>query len=416
MNLCSHPEVSLLNPYELIRKYRCDACAEVMMCSCEEDFGRKFLSHQLDQGVELQTQQRIPVTLGFQEAVCRECRGLQPEAYPSAEQFGRTTKIQRYYWREIFFETVRRVQGIIDRDGETGLAISEVEQSERWDRVSKEVIEHFKELHAKSPKYSFGEEPQSFVLEEASVETVNLKATFLKGGGGKARLLYGDKVCTAEEFAAMFLAEQGYAILFTESIPFHIIFGVLLHQLIQDPLDPQVDSQGFGDRDSFERREQGEMIWTLLPNDFGTPTYVERRSSEVERYFELLPRERAELLALFDDWLESSWPLRQYLWAHRPERIATARKILEVLEPEVVYKILRYLVGDYWRRHLGWPDLLAYREADYFFAEIKASRDKLSRDQLVWIRSNAEQLTLPFKVIKIHRQSTVQAEALDEAT
>jgi peptide subunit release factor 1 (eRF1) len=60
---CQHSNTKCLNEYELIRKYRCDDCGEVMMCSCEEEFGRRFLAHQLDQGVELETQARISVTL-----------------------------------------------------------------------------------------------------------------------------------------------------------------------------------------------------------------------------------------------------------------------------------------------------------------------------------------------------------------
>ena len=39
---CRHREVSCLNEYELIRKYRCDNCGLVMMCSCDEPIGRRF--------------------------------------------------------------------------------------------------------------------------------------------------------------------------------------------------------------------------------------------------------------------------------------------------------------------------------------------------------------------------------------
>jgi hypothetical protein len=408
MIACRHPQVTLLNPYELVRKYRCDDCREVMMCSCEEEFGKRFLPHQLNRGVELKTQRRVPVTLGFLGSVCPECRGLPPKAYPSAERFGRTTKIQRYYWREIFFETVWRVQAIIDAGGEISLATNEIDQSERWHNVSREVVEHFKAIHSESPKFSFEEKSQSSVLEEASVHVTNLKATFLKTKEKKAQLLYGDEICTAEEYASRSLAEQGYSVIFTESVPFHVIFSVLLHGLIQDPSDPQVESHGFGNKEAFERREQGEMIWALLPSDFGTSAYAERRQTEIDRYFELLPQTTTDLLELFDDSLESSWSLRQYLWAHRAEYIETARRILEVLDLQAIYRIVRYLVGDYWRRYLGWPDLLAWNDSDYFFAEVKASRDKLRQDQMSWIRSNKDELGLPFRVIKIHRQGTLE--------
>jgi hypothetical protein len=100
---CPHARTTCLNQHELIRKYRCDDCSDVMMCACDRSFGERFLSHQLGEGSELETRKRVPVTLGFQPAVCNACRGLPLVAAPAAEGFGRTSKIRRYYWRELFF-------------------------------------------------------------------------------------------------------------------------------------------------------------------------------------------------------------------------------------------------------------------------------------------------------------------------
>lgn len=61
--------MNCLNPYELIRKYRCREWDGVMMCGCEESYGRRFLSH-LDEGCVLETEARVPVTLGFVPALC----------------------------------------------------------------------------------------------------------------------------------------------------------------------------------------------------------------------------------------------------------------------------------------------------------------------------------------------------------
>lgn len=48
--------------HELIRKYRCGDCGGVMPCACDEPVGRRFLSHQLHEGYELDTQLGISVT------------------------------------------------------------------------------------------------------------------------------------------------------------------------------------------------------------------------------------------------------------------------------------------------------------------------------------------------------------------
>ena len=36
--------------------------------------------------------------------------------------------------------------------------------------------------------------------------------------------------------------------------------------------------------------------------------------------------------------------------------------------------MLRYLVEDYWGRRSGWPDLIVFRDNEFFFAEVKLRR------------------------------------------
>ncbi len=161
--------------------------------------------------------------------------------------------------------------------------------------------------------------------------------------------------------------------------------------------------RGFGDRRAFEKREKGEMIWTLLPPDFGTSGYARRRAEAIKEHFSGELRIEEQLEWLFDYWLEPSEHVRQYLWAHREEDVNRARRLLSILPPKTICEILRYLVGDYWHRHCGWPDLIVYRNLEYFFAEVKGSGDKLSEDQKYWIRGNYEALHLPFKLVRIHK-------------
>ena len=66
---CLHKSALCLNEYELIRKYRCGTCSSVMMCACDRENGERFLAHQLREGRVLETQERIPVTLGFVDEV-----------------------------------------------------------------------------------------------------------------------------------------------------------------------------------------------------------------------------------------------------------------------------------------------------------------------------------------------------------
>jgi hypothetical protein len=65
---------------------------------------------------------------------------------------------------------------------------------------------------------------------------------------------------------------------------------------------------------------------------------------------------RDELIWQFIYWLEYSNDLRQNLWAHQEGDIATGYTLLSVLSVQDVKNILRYLIKDYWKRYLGWPE------------------------------------------------------------
>jgi hypothetical protein len=401
---CIHTKVSCINPYELLRKYRCDSCGEVMTCACDEEFARRFLPHQLNEGVELETRHRISVTLGFQKGICNTCRGLPEEAHPMAETHGRTSKVGRYYWREIYFETTRRFADWAEHHGYKDYQVALRENTRTHAAIQKEVTKEFKELHNYSPKYTYQEKSQDEVIRENKVEVVRLAGIYAPHSDRRVRISEGGEDYSAEEFAALHYKRQGYEVLFVESTPFHAIFAIFMWLLIQDSSDPLVRIVGFGDRLAYEEGREGPIIWTHLPQDFGTPGYARRRADAIEKHFTLIPKERRELLWVFDYWVEPSSDLRQYLWAHKPLDVERARRLVSILPVDAIHRILSYLVTDYWRRYTGWPDLLIYKPNDYLFVEVKSSKDKLREDQKSWIRGNRTELHLPFKLVKIHRK------------
>lgn len=378
------------------------------MCACEEEFARHFLSHQLSYATELETKRQISVTLGFQSGICNACRGLPEESHPKAPTYGRASKIVRYYWREILFETVRRFGEWAKHQGYTNWLAAEVKHKDVYNSIEREVIEEIKGLHQRSPKYIFREESQSEVLVKYKVEIVKLDGIYMKRAVPGVAILDGDNTYSAEEFGGLHFQRLGYKVLFTESVPVHAMFGIFMWLLIQDPGDPKNRMVGFGDRTAFDQGIKGKHIWTLLPEDFGTPGYAIRRKTDIERHFAFLPEQKDELFWAFDYWVEPSADLRQYLWAHRPEDITKAREVVSILPVDVTRRILGYLIKDYWRRFCGWPDMLAYNRDEFFFAEVKSSKDELSEDQKNWIRGNSTELHLPFKLVKIHKKGIVE--------
>jgi hypothetical protein len=409
MSSCTHTNIECLNEFELIRKYRCNDCGAAMMCACDEKIGRKFLPHQLYHGRELETRQEVPVTIGFQPAVCRECRGLPLIPHPVGEIYGRTSKIQRYYWRELSFKGKERFATWVE--SQKAATLTPEAKRDARKRIAKEVLEELKVLHATSPKYVYLEESEAETIKKFRVDVIPLKGVYVTDPQRKGvAVLDGTEPCGVEEFASRYFRRLGFETLVLESLPFHVLFGTFMWLVIQDSADPQVRIVSFGDRHAFENKTQSEPIWTHLPDDFGTVGYGRRRAAAIDAHFSLLVDDTGELKWLFDYWLKHSEGFRQYLWAHRDDDIRRARQLLDVLPPAVITKILRYLVDHYWERYLGWPDLLAYREEEFLFIEVKSSRDKLSEAQKNWIGDNYRLLHFPFKLVKVHKAGTTLSE------
>jgi hypothetical protein len=320
---------------------------------------------------------------------------------------GRTSKIKRFYWREIEFIIFAR---FAERAKEAGLDPEDSwspECSELRKEVEREAIEEVKQVHARSPRYDLQEVSQDEILTKYNVEIVRLDASFAPKSQGKGVGIFdGEEVVPAEEFASRHYRRREWDVLFCESRPFHVLFGTFMWLLIQDPADPLGEIRGFGVKMDYPLRSltKGQQIWTRHPRDFGTKGYAQRRAEAIDEHFEsMVPADQNELLWRFDYWMEDSVLLRDYLWAHDPDDVARARRVVEILPPEVIVRTLRYLVGDYWGRYTGWPDLLIHRRREFFFAEVKASKDRLSGDQKRWITDNADDLKLPFNLVKINR-------------
>jgi hypothetical protein len=370
------------------------------MCACDEAFGRRFLSHQLDRGCELDTQRRVPVTHGFQAAICSECRGLPADPAPGAAIPGRTSKIKRYYWRELFF-----AEQLAQSEWDERHPQASAEDRDAAHRaIEAEVLAQIKHRHATAPKYVFTELSQAQVIEHYGVEVEALSASYAPAGRKGAQILVKGTIVSAEAFAAQHYGALGWTVLEMESRPFHALFGVMMWRLLQSPFDPLMRMVSFGDRAAYEATRAHVPIWTPLPEDFGTKGFAARRAEAIEAHFEDFPPDRNGLLSKFDRWQPMSGELRQYLWAHREHDVALARKLVEILPRDRIVAVLRYLVSDYWGRYLGWPDLLLHRPDEFRFVEVKSSADRLSDEQKAWIAGNHDTLHLPFVIAKIHKR------------
>lgn len=379
-----------------------------MMCACDRAIGEKFLPHQLSFGRVLETQQRIRVTLGFVNSVCEQCRTGKSSGYPVAAAPGRTSKIKRYYWRELAFRKMELFEHL-SGSSEGYLSENPDDPSEFHKRAEAEALEDIKRLHAQSPRYDYQEESSEDVLRNCNVAVRDVCVEYAESTERKSLIWHGGKKLYVEQFAQAHYTDFGYQTLICESVPFHVLFGVFTWILIQDQNDPLCRPASFGERSAYERdRSKKNLVSALLPSDFGTPSYCDRRAIEVAAHLTSLRDRVAELAELFELWLEQSWSLRQYLWAHRERDIETARQVVNAIPGPVLIRIVEYLIGAYWERYLGWPDILAVRKGELLFVEVKSSGDKFSLEQKRWIQENFSSLKLPFEVLRLHRQSKQQ--------
>jgi hypothetical protein len=238
-------------------------------------------------------------------------------------------------------------------------------------------------------------------FEKYDVEVLSLEGTYLRTETRRVAIRDGDETCGVEDYACRHFRRRGYSAVRVENDPIFALFGVLMWPLIQDASDPHSRIVGVADRRAVDAGMK--IVWTRRPSDFGKPEYGVRRAKAIEKHLSAIICEPQELRKLFDLWLGPSDDLGLYLGGRRTEQIQVARQLIEILPSASIVEMLRYLVEDYWGRRSGWPDLIIFRDNEFFFAEVKSATDKLGKSQQRWLRDNRERLHFPFKLIEVRK-------------
>jgi len=313
------------------------------------------------------------------------------------------SKFDRYYHREIKMETAKRFAEWVRNQAKEPLSGAWHRHLGQWGLIERQAGESLREFYGRAPKYDLSRVSQDEFLGSLGVQISHVRnVQSIPLEAGRVGIKDQGEVLRVEEFAVRLYERQGFKVLRLESRPLHALFGTLMFRLIQDSSDPLVRQSGFGDRRSVSEGGGG-IIWTPLPHDFVAPGYGDRRAVAIKRHIDLLPRDVGAMHRVFDEWLAPSANLRQYLWAHQAQDTSRARELIAVLGAPSVVRILEYLVGDYWGRYTGWPDLLVYGDEGMKFVEVKFSKDSLSEAQRGWIEDNATALRFPFELLKLHR-------------
>lgn len=408
MSACDHRNLRCLNQYDTFRKYECLTCGDVLMCECERELAIAFLPHQTHRGSEFGTRKRFRVT-GFALGVCPACRDEQEPPHPMAATWGRKGKVERFYWREIQKTYFTLAKGWLAAHGESVNDILDLKARfpEVDDTLRREAHEHWKAAHRKAPKYDMTEETGASFLQETPVPTTVIDVPYVqiaRDGQQIGRWLNeAEQAVGVEAIAAEWYAAQGYRVLRCErALPSGWV-GTLLARVIQDPDDPRQRTCLRGSTLGWRSDDRSTpLISFSLPEDFGSVAYFERRRSDIERELDAL-RTVASLVDEYERRFEASEGLRDYLWAADDLPVETARTALAVLPAAFVLDAIDWVIRDFWNRQPGWPDVLAFRDDAFLFAEVKSPHDTLSKDQMNWFRWAINVAQVPCEVLRVRR-------------
>lgn len=385
---CRHANRRCLNEYDTFRKYLCEDCGEVVMCACEKELATTFLPHQTRWGQEFGTRRRFPV-VGFAEQVCQACRGEPEPPAPRAAIYNQKGKIQRYYWREItktYYESVlawARSQGIVIEN----IMQIEAEHPDETEPLKKEARRVWQRRHRENPKYDTSERTPAQFLADVSVPEIQVEAEYLKEERGDAVVgkwrISSAETGGAEDVAAAHYRSAGYTVYRCERKLISNLIAVLLWPVIQDPGDPRAQTVMRGSTIGWRPGAETAVIQFLLPEDFGSAAYYQRRRAEFDAQFALLD-EAVELRDAFDSLIGGAGTLRDYLWVAEDDAEELTRAALSAISRDVILSMARWAIADFWNRQPGWPDLFVMKPGDYRFSEVKSPNDKLSLEQMQW--------------------------------
>jgi hypothetical protein len=367
-----------------------------------------FLPHQIDFAQDYGTKKRYKVN-GFASRLCAECRGENEEPHPRAAIWGQKGEIERFYWREIFKTECQLALEWLREQSETVQDI--IEFQSRFPVVAKEIRRkaklHWQQIHRKNPKYNLKERTEADFLSTINVPTIEVEASYVQVAKGNQKIgkwisPKGRQV-SAEGFAEEWYAEQGFRVLRCERTLISAWVGTFLVNVVQDPSDSR---QQKGTRHSTRGwrsdRRDTPLISFLLPQDFGSAAYFERRRNEFEAAIEQM-RKTPDLLDLFVQLLNPSVLLRDYLWVNEDQAIKTAREALSILPKDTIVASIDWAIQDFWERQPGWPDLLIYRDSEHRFVEVKSPHDRLSQEQMNWFDWAISDAQIPCEVFRIKR-------------
>ncbi|WP_215406688.1 VRR-NUC domain-containing protein [Vibrio gigantis] len=135
------------------------------------------------------------------------------------------------------------------------------------------------------------------------------------------------------------------------------------------------------------------------PLDLYHPDFVDKRAEQVEAVFQTISKHG--LNHLLDTYDEKQGIANPFVhWNHFPKALIE-HSIASIPKPLVV-DLFKVILGDLKLFRTGMPDLIAFKDGEFHWIEVKGPGDKLQDNQWRWIKE-FERLSVPFSVCYVNQ-------------
>jgi hypothetical protein len=209
---------------------------------------------------------------------------------------------------------------------------------------------------------------------------------------GSTKILYNTAKGNvfAEQLAQQFYSEQGYDSKWSENNFWWTIMALLFWDIIFAKVEGAVCCKINGeehylrpDDASFDKLYNSFIPLNGMPSDLFSIEFYQRRRSIIENKFKELKN---------SDLIEK---LKVSYNSHKGQNCRLIEKwdrfsldeminIMQFIPKEVLLGIFKRMIQDFRSLRSGLPDLIVYKQGEFFFSEVKSKKDKLSKNQEEW--------------------------------
>jgi len=229
---------------------------------------------------------------------------------------------------------------------------------------------------------------------------------------GKVKYKIGEEEYFAEEAVIKHYESLGYKAIWTENTYWWMLMSLLFWDVIfakvrgsvsivvngvQTELDPT--------EERFEELFNQTISMNGMPTDFFTTEFYKSRKNLINNKIQELQHSDLEqkiIESYKKNYGKTCRPIDDWNRYKVEELLISAQKV----EKGKLIKILDRLISNFNDNRAGLPDLIVYGDKDFFFAEVKSEKDKLSERQREWHSFLSESLGFKVEIVFINHSET----------